>query len=238
MDKERLIQKYLDGELTGEQEREALHVIADDPEMRSLLSFEKKTLQAFSGSEEGTTEVPENFSLSVMEQIEKKEDASGEGILSFIKEWLQSLWTPKVFRLRPVTAAAFATILLAIVVAPFFFSKTDQQLQNVVIPGQDSQQDTFSEASVMQNEEVWVRFVYIDKEAESISVAGDFNDWEPESLSQQTVNGQQVWTGLVSMSRGEHSYMFLKNGEQWLTDPMAPVHRNDGFGNKNAVIYL
>jgi hypothetical protein len=40
------------------------------------------------------------------------------------------------------------------------------------------------------------------------------------------------------MDRGEHRYMFIKNGEKWVTDPLAPVQQDDGFGNKNAVIYL
>jgi hypothetical protein len=40
------------------------------------------------------------------------------------------------------------------------------------------------------------------------------------------------------MNRGEHRYMFVKDGEEWVTDPMAPMQREDGFGNKNAVIYL
>jgi hypothetical protein len=40
------------------------------------------------------------------------------------------------------------------------------------------------------------------------------------------------------MERGEHRYMFVKNGENWVTDPLAAIQQDDGFGNKNAVIYL
>ena len=36
MKNEELLRKYLDGELSPEEERDALHVIADDPELRSL----------------------------------------------------------------------------------------------------------------------------------------------------------------------------------------------------------
>jgi 1,4-alpha-glucan branching enzyme len=68
--------------------------------------------------------------------------------------------------------------------------------------------------------------------------AGDFNNWDPDALTKQQVNGQNVWTGFFSMPRGEHKYMFVVNGEKWVTDPLANMYQDDGFGNKNAIIYL
>jgi hypothetical protein len=32
--------------------------------------------------------------------------------------------------------------------------------------------------------------------------------------------------------------MFVVDGSRWVTDPLAPVQRSDGFGNKNAVLQL
>jgi hypothetical protein len=52
------------------------------------------------------------------------------------------------------------------------------------------------------------------------------------------VNGKTVWTGLVPVSRGEHEYQFVVDGEKWVTDPLAPVKEDDGFGAKNAVLKL
>jgi len=81
-----------------------------------------------------------------------------------------------------------------------------------------------------------VRFLYPDSAADSVAVAGDFSQWEPVPLSPRTVDGKTVWTGLVPVARGEHEYQFLINGNRWVTDPLAPVTRSDGFGAKNAVL--
>jgi 1,4-alpha-glucan branching enzyme len=89
-----------------------------------------------------------------------------------------------------------------------------------------------------QESEVWIRFVYFDENAESIAVAGDFSDWDPVNLSREIINDKIVWTGMIPVVRGEHSYMFVKDGEEWLTDPLADVQRDDGFGNKNAVLFI
>jgi 1,4-alpha-glucan branching enzyme len=87
-------------------------------------------------------------------------------------------------------------------------------------------------------ETVWSRFVYTANDADSVAVAGDFSNWEPIPLSPHTVNGETVWTGLVPVSRGEHEYQFVIDGEKWVTDPLAPVKQDDGFGAKNAVLKL
>jgi 1,4-alpha-glucan branching enzyme len=78
--------------------------------------------------------------------------------------------------------------------------------------------------------------MYTNNTADSVAVAGDFSQWSPIPLSPRTVNGETVWTGLVPVSRGEHEYQFVINGERWVPDPLAPVTRSDGFGAKNAVL--
>ncbi len=237
MDKEKLLRQFLDGDLSDEQEREALHIIADDPEMREMLSFERN-IRSIANEMEGreSAQVPEGFTDQVMHKIEQVErQAQSENVIRKIRKWLKALWVPQTITWRPVYNVGLVALLLIAVSIPIY-----------EIPGAETEQaSNMGEAAVQQvsaneqqQEQVWVRFVYIDENAESIELAGDFNDWEPVALEKQEVNGEQVWTGLVSMNRGEHSYMFVKDGEQWLTDPMASVQREDGFGNKNAVIYL
>lgn len=87
-------------------------------------------------------------------------------------------------------------------------------------------------------ERVPTRFVYVQDQASSVAVAGDFNDWEPVPMHLRTVNGHRVWSTTLRLREGEHQYMFVVDGEKWVTDPLAPVQREDGFGNRNAVITL
>jgi len=230
--KEEILRKYLDGDLSADKEQEALHVIADDEEMRSMLRFE----QLLTGTDFSAYEVPAGFSDSVMQAIETAQEPVQEmqpGFAEQVKDWFSALFEPREIRMRPAFAMAMVLLIAVLVGLPYY---TDQPADNQIAT---NNMDTPTVEKVSDNgEQVWTRFVYIDKEAESVSVAGDFSDWNPIELTRQNLNGQQVWTGLVPMDRGEHRYMFIKNGEKWVTDPLAPVQQDDGFGNKNAVIYL
>lgn len=237
MEKEKLLRQFLDGDLSDEQEQEALHIIADDPEMRKMLSFERNIRTVANEMEwTGFAEVPPGFTDQVMHKIEQVEhQPQRANVIEKIKKWMQALWVPRTISWRPIYSMGFAVVLLIAVSTPFYVA-SDAQMEEASNAGEAAVQQVST--AKQQQEQVWVRFVYIDENAESIELAGDFNNWDPVALEKQEVNGEQVWTGLVSMNRGEHSYMFVKDGEKWLTDPMASVQREDGFGNKNAVIYL
>lgn len=233
--KDELLRKYLDGELTPEKEQEVLHIIADDEEMRSMLRFEQQlSVASRKVSDFSSFEVPLGFTDQVMSAIEAEETVREESnVFDKLTEWLQVLVQPREIQLRPVYAMAMLLAVIVLVGIPY---NADRSVDEPV--ASNNIESTTVENVSDNGEQVWTRFVYIDKEAESVSVAGDFSDWNPVELTRQNLNGEQVWTGLVPMNRGEHRYMFIKNGEQWVTDPLAPVQQDDGFGNKNAVIYL
>lgn len=235
-EKDELLRKYLDNELSSEEEREALHTIADDENLRDMLRFEHQLKDTFAGNK--STSVPEGFTEQVMHRLSAEETQEERlSLFEKFRSWVQYLWMPREISYRPVYA--FSVVLL--VVATFSYSLF---LSNVFDPDQPSIATNNPEIgeSVQQvssgSEKVMLRFMYVDEEAESIAVAGDFSDWQPIEMSKQVVDGKTIWTGLVSMSRGKHNYMFVKNGDKWVTDPLATVQREDGFGNKNAVVYL
>lgn len=228
-----LFRRYLDGELSDKEEQEALHMIADDAGMRELLRFDRSLQYSFTdGLDAEQFSVPEHFTDSVMDRIaalpakvEEKPDQQNAKIYSLFKT--------RQISVNPVWAAA------AIIIISFGFG--------FLLLNQDTGQNEFTSVDDYQtstqvvsesDSEIWIRFVYIDDEAESIEVAGDFSDWDPVALSREYVGDRQVWTGLIPVTRGEHRYMFVRNGEEWLTDPLAAVKKDDGFGNENAVLYL
>jgi hypothetical protein len=227
---EELFRKYLDGELSEAEEQQALHMIADDPEMREMLRFEQ-TL-GYSFPEEPGAEsfsVPENFTDSVMSRIESAAGTVPERKKEPAK--IFSLLSARKLTMNPVFAAA-AVILLSVGFG-FLFSLSFNQ-QAVIVDDYGTSTQLIAEEESM----IWIRFVYFDEDAESMEVAGDFSDWEPVALSREFAGGKQVWTGMVPVQRGEHRYMFVRDGEEWVTDPLAEVQQDDGFGNKNAVLYL
>jgi hypothetical protein len=231
--KETLLRQYLDHELSEKEEQAALHAIADDAEMRSMLHFEQR-FQTFGQNlrDSASFEVPPEFSNNVIDAIEARQaEASSNYSLEKLRTAIRSLWMPKQISFRPAYALCLLLIALMVSALPFY-TNWDTSEKSTGMPG------AFVEQVSETREQVWTRFVYIDNEAESIAIAGDFNNWNPADLTLQTINGDQVWTGLIAMERGEHRYMFVKNGENWVTDPLAAIQQDDGFGNKNAVIYL
>jgi hypothetical protein len=238
--KEKLLQQYLDGELAPEEEKTALHEIAEDEELRSMLRFEHQLNEALIGEPfeiQGQT-VPEGFSDRVMEQVVQKEQSHSPDLVERLQAWYRDLWMPREIQWRPVYAFVIALLVLLSFSYPLYMVQNVDNSTETMASDATTNLDDSVQQVASNGDEVMLRFVYIDEEANSVAVAGDFSDWEPIEMTRQEVNGEQVWTGLVSMPRGEHNYMFVKNNEQWVTDPLASVHRDDGFGNKNAVIYL
>lgn len=238
--KEDILRKFLDGELTEEEESLALHQIADDRQMREMLRFERFLFHTMRQSEPDILEIPSDFTDSVMQKIEasknfeteKEQVAAGETpFFERLKNILENAFAPRQFSLRPVWVLAVLLIAYMAITFP-----NAQKIDSSMI-SQGGEGESFQMASDLE-EKVWVRFVYFDDEAENVSVAGDFSNWEPVELNREFSGDRQVWTGMVQLERGEQRYMFIKNDEQWVTDPFAEIQRDDGFGNKNAVIYL
>jgi hypothetical protein len=86
-------------------------------------------------------------------------------------------------------------------------------------------------------EVVLVRFVLSARGAKSVSVAGDFNAWNPEQTALVDSDGQGTFVATVPVRRGQYEYMFLVDGK-WMTDPTATEVRPDGFGRANAILRL
>ncbi len=231
--------QFLEGDLSEEREPEVLHMIAEDEEMRSLLQFElslRRSASRIPGAD--SFSVPGGFSANVMQAIEARETQeaeSGSSLWDELVEALENLWRPRELQYRPAFALAAAVAIVSLFVLP---QLQDENISRQQFTDTTPRTEMASAGITGQDEQVWTRFVYIDKDAESVAVAGDFSDWDPVNLNRKTLNGQEVWTGLVPMKKGEHRYMFVKNGREWVTDPLATNYENDGFGNKNAVIYL
>lgn len=237
--REELFQQYVDGELSPEEEKQALHEIAEDEELRSMLRFEHRLNDTLSATsfQFPTNPVPEGFPNRVMEEVYSIAESKSLSFTDRLQAWYRRLWIPKQIQWRPAYTFAVAALLLFSLGYPLYMVQNINTESPVITSNNPDFNDSVQQVS-SQSDEVMLRFFYIDEEATSVSVAGDFNDWEPVEMTRKEVNGEQVWTGVVSVKRGEHNYMFVKDGEQWVTDPLAPVHRDDGFGNKNAVIYL
>jgi hypothetical protein len=90
-------------------------------------------------------------------------------------------------------------------------------------------------APTASTETVYVRFVLYAPTAKQVSVAGTFNQWDPQAAPLARVDGDGVWTVTLPLSTGQHQYAFVIDGKQWIPDPAAPAV-DDGFGRRNSVL--
>jgi 1,4-alpha-glucan branching enzyme len=124
---------------------------------------------------------------------------------------------------RPLIGLAAAAAVAALVFLPRSGGVLD-----VPVGGQ---------TTLVGEEAVYVQFMLEAPDASSVQVAGDFNGWAPD-VSLSDPDGDGVWSGRARLSPGIHKYMFLVNGNSWVTDPNAERYTEDGFGNLNAVLAL
>lgn len=100
----------------------------------------------------------------------------------------------------------------------------------LVRPGADTP------ATVTATDGVAVRFVLHAPDAQSVSLAGTFNQWD--ATATPLVRAEDgLWTATLLLPRRDHQYAFVVDGERWVPDPAAPAV-DDGFGRQNSVLAL
>ena len=82
-----------------------------------------------------------------------------------------------------------------------------------------------------------VRFVLVRASARSVAVAGSFNRWSATAhLLTRTARG--AWSITIPLPAGEHLFMFVVDGSEWITPPLAEDYVDDGFGAKNGIVVV
>lgn len=81
-----------------------------------------------------------------------------------------------------------------------------------------------------------IQFVFVDPDASSVTLVGDFNDWDPrvDALVRTPAGG--LWTVTVPLTPGRHRYAFVVDGRRWSPDPAAPRAVGDDFDTPSSVV--
>jgi len=66
--------------------------------------------------------------------------------------------------------------------------------------------------------------------AQSVEVVGSFNDWSRGALALNDDDHDGIWHANAVLPAGPHEYMFVVDGERWVSDPLADRYVDDGFG--------
>ena len=132
-----------------------------------------------------------------------------------IKRFTAWLLRPQPLRVAPLGALAAAAAVVALwLVVP----STDR----MAAPGPAAAQP--------------VQFVLIAPEASTVTVVGDFNDWDPTATPLAAARTGGVWTTTVMLAPGRHRYAFLVDATRWIADPSAPPAGDDDFGEPSSAL--
>jgi hypothetical protein len=81
-----------------------------------------------------------------------------------------------------------------------------------------------------------VQFVIVAQDARSVSLVGDFNDWNPNATPLVPSPGG-VWSIVLPLESGRFTYSFLVDEREWRSDPQAPLVTDD-FGRPSSVVFV
>lgn len=79
-----------------------------------------------------------------------------------------------------------------------------------------------------------VHFEFTHATAHHVSVAGSFNNWQPEAKALHPA-GQGRWVKETALPPGTYEYCLVVDGE-WMPDPLAEDCVPNPFGGKNSVL--
>jgi len=77
-------------------------------------------------------------------------------------------------------------------------------------------------------------FKYADPKAQTVCVAGEFNNWSSDSNPMLRTAGG-MWMLQLELPTGTHQYLFAVDGK-WVLDPKAMLSHPNSHGGTNSVI--
>ena len=78
-------------------------------------------------------------------------------------------------------------------------------------------------------------FVTLYPRAESVQIAGDFNNWQPSKTAMEKVGDSGVWQTKLNLPAGRYRYRLVVDG-QWQQDPYNENTELNPFGGFNSIL--
>ena len=85
------------------------------------------------------------------------------------------------------------------------------------------------------NAPVLQQFLVVIPSASSVSLVGEFNDWDASRTPMERVSHDGAWSITIPLTPGRYEYQFELDGGRRVTDPTRPQTSSD-FGSPNSVI--
>lgn len=220
-EQELMVQRFLDQDLTPEERVVFLRSVDIDPALRrTWLNLEMVVAEA--------AQLPRMTpSAKFLSQLKAKVASPPVRLWDRVR---MAITMPHTLEWN--LAGAMAAACVAVVAMAGVLRMMPERIVEVPV-GQASVQTIASPAN--PEPKVFVRLVLLQPGAQSVSVAGDFNGWNPGQTKLERSEGG-MWTATIPLKPGRYQYMFVIDGKQWIADPLAGEASGDGFGSENAVL--
>jgi 1,4-alpha-glucan branching enzyme len=73
-------------------------------------------------------------------------------------------------------------------------------------------------------------------QAESVSLVGDFNDWNSAALPMSKLKTGEFTSQLTLEKEKSYEFRYLVDGQKWYNDPEADRFVTNSFGEENSVV--
>jgi hypothetical protein len=217
-DSERLVQRFVDQELSAEERVRFVARLGRDEALRQqVIELEQLALNV---TRLPRPMVPEGFVAAVMERT-----APATSAQSAWSTLMDAFWAPRDLRWN--LASAVAVGCLALLVVAGFLARTPAPTADGIATG--------SSTVSTDSSTVFVRLVVLQPNAKIVQVAGDFNGWNPMRTPLERIS-DGAWAVTIALRPGRYEYSFVVDGDQWIADPFAAEENDDGFGSRNAVL--
>lgn len=221
-EQELLIQRFLDDDLMPEERVAFLQAVDLNPMLRRRwLNLEMVVAEA--------VRLPRlTPSLKFFNELKAK-------VAPPDPSWWERVWgvvtTPRTLEWN--LAGGMAVVCAVLVAVAGLLRVMPERVVEVPVATVPSQ--TIAAGIHQEAPQVFVRLVLLQPGARSVSVAGDFNGWNPANTPLERSDGG-MWTATIPLKPGRYQYMFVIDGKQWIADPLATEEATDGFGSQNAVL--
>ncbi len=205
-----LLESHLASALTPDEEQEFAKLLAVD-ENRRVFEAHRRTAGML--AEMSRPPLSPTFSEEVLARLPERRAHWWEAL------W-DVLWATRALRWNLASAVALSLVLAA---APLVWTTWPSRAPEVL-----------GRRSVV----TVIRFSLDAAGARQVTLAGDFNGWQPDGIFLTDTTGRGHFSVTLSLKPGRYAYMFVVDGASWVTDPRAEAYRDDGFGNQNALVTI
>ena len=128
----------------------------------------------------------------------------------------------RTIRVTPFVALGLAAVLIAVAIGSAAWGRSSALNSAAVASAAASPSPV-----VVRDTVHIVRFQLAAPDAHTVSLVGDFNDWQKSAIVLRPAAKPGVWTASVPLTPGRHEYAFIVDGKQWVADPYAATHRDE-----------